>query len=110
MSALNYIPVDANPIFFTQDFRDVLETYLPALRVSQRTNSIYVSPHDTIKFRFDLDGYLISRSIAPYLHWIIARVNGMSCSQDFGPDYEQLLIPDLVELDQIRQIYATSRG
>jgi len=109
MSALKYLPVDQNPVFYTQAFRDELEHHFPVLRLSANTKSIMVAPHDLIKFEFDLDGYLITKSVPAYLHWVVARLNGMVCSQDFGPGYEQLLIPDITEVERIRQIYMTTK-
>lgn len=110
MSALKYIPSDEKTIYYTQSFRDELEHHLPMLRLSIATKTIMIDPHDTLKFKFDLDGYLLTRSIPSYMHWLIARMNGMSCSQDFGPDYPQLLIPDISEIDRIRQIFTTSKN
>lgn len=108
MSVLSYIPPDANGIFFNEAFRAVLETYLPKLRMSRDTSVSKVAPIDTITFRFDLDGYLISKHIPSFMHWIIARINGMKSAQDFGPGVEYLLYPAQEELEQIRQIYMST--
>lgn len=109
MSALSFILPDSNAIYFNQSFRDVLESYLPKLRMSRGTIVSKVAPVDGIKFRFDLDGYLIAQQVPSYLHWVIARINGLKSSQEFGPQVEFLLIPDADELEQVRQIYMTTR-
>ena len=109
MSATSFITPDTNGIFFNESFREMLETYVPTLRMSRETQVSKVAPLDALKFQFDLDGYLISAQIPSFMHWIIARVNGMKSSQDFGPATEFLLIPDETELEQIRQIYMTAR-
>lgn len=108
MSMLTFLPSESNPVFFTENFRNVLETYVPTLRMSRESYTVKVDPADSIKYKGDLDGYLYSLSIPSFMHWITCRVNGMKSSLDFNPDYEYIIIPNQVELEQIRQIYMTT--
>lgn len=109
MSALSFLSLDTNQVYYTRAFRDVLESYLPTLRISRNTTSRVVTKHDANRFTTDLDGYLYAISIPAYMHWIIMRVNGMRSPQDFTTETEYLYIPSMEELEQIRQVYMTSR-
>ncbi len=95
-------------IYYSEDFRIVLETHMEWLKKHSTTVSRHVQPNEADKFEGDLSGYLINVNIERYLHWVIMRMNGMFSNTDFHVGFTVLLLPDPNTLDEIRQLYMTS--
>lgn len=101
--------LNAGPsIYYDEAFRAVLEDHVPYLRTHPTTRPLTVPPEDLEKYRYDLEGYLTEAQIAPYLHWLVLRCSGYRHSMEFNGENNALLVPNMTEVDRIRQKYLTT--
>lgn len=94
-------------IFYDDSFRAVLEDHMTYLRTHPQSRIIQVEPHVADRWAGDLYGLLISLNIAPYLHWVIMRMNGMLSPQDCDGQLRALQIPYNKVLETIKNVHKT---
>ena len=100
-------PVDTS--FTEEALRNIIEDHLVSLKNAPDTVIHYLQPVDTYRYENNLYGYLNTiTNISQHenIYWVIARLNGMLNSSDFGPKHTQLYIPDM---GRIQQIYLLER-
>lgn len=97
-----------NHIWFTDEFRNVLEDHLIFLR-NKKSTVINLEPMVKIKYRFDFFSLLKNHNIENYSHWIVMRMNGLNSPTDDFSELESLVIPDTTVLNQVLQHYVSRK-
>jgi hypothetical protein len=97
-------------VFYTDDFRNVLEDYMTILRNSSDTVTITVEPATALKYRGDLYGLLVELNYPPYMAWIIMRMNNMNSPVDYDETILTLLTPSEDRISRIRSTYMTQNA
>lgn len=95
-------------IYYSNSFRNTLETHLEYFRKSSKTRTFEVPEDKADIFEGDLMGYLCDVGVEIYLHWLIMRMSGLKSPQDFGKSTLFLIVPDKMELERVRQAFSTS--
>lgn len=101
------IDVSTADTFYDARFKLLLEQHLEMLKKSKGGNFMTVTPHDNEVWQGNLFGYLQSKNVPVYQHWIIMRMNGMDSTLDFHGDYAQLLLPDAESISRLRELFNT---
>lgn len=96
------LPTDQ--VWYTQEFRNVLEDHITFIRNNKPTAQA-LDANQVIKYRFDFFSLLSEYNIPSYMHWITMRVNGLKSSIDDFSMLENILCPDPTILNQILQHY-----
>lgn len=95
-------------VFYTNDFRIVLENHLQYFRNNSSTVTKRIEPIDAHRWQGDFYGLLAYLNIDNYMHWYIMRLNGIESSDSFNTIINQILLPDPTEIEMIRQQYVTT--
>lgn len=107
--SLNTTLVDPGPdIYYTKQFRDVLEDHMVLLREHPNTKPMTIMPGESFQWRNDLFGLLSSKNIPRHLHWVIMRLNNYTSPRQFTTETMLLLVPDSTVLEKIRQSHNSS--
>lgn len=114
MPLANLSIVPGSNIYYDQDFRNVLESYLPYLRTVSTSSVLVVDRKRVIKYQFDFYGFLSTYQVPPFLQWLTMRMNFLTSPQD---DFQYLIgdeisagsivIPDMQEVNKIATSYQT---
>jgi hypothetical protein len=110
MKINSYMIDDGHMVYYTRDFKNLIETYLPSLRSSKENYVINVTDLESRIYNNDLNGFLLYKNIDAYLHWIVMRVNNLHSTYDLTSDIRYLYIPSVNEIDKIKQLYETKKG
>lgn len=98
---------DSGPsIFYTAEFRKVLEDHIPFLKQHPQTTTMIVPKADLEQFKYNLSGFL-SRKVSPHLVWIVMRINGYLHNSQFDGTQETLTVPAANAIEEIRRMYTT---
>ena len=108
MKIMSSILQEGPSIYYDTAFRAVLEDHVPYFRLHPTTRTLNVPPEDMDKYRYDLEGYLTEIQIPPYLHCLVLRCSGYRHSTEFDGTNTMLTVPNLSEVDRIRQKYLTT--
>jgi hypothetical protein len=105
---IDSMSINVDDIYCSNGFMVLIESHLTHLRTYKAT-TVTVSDHQCYKYEGDLYGLLADIGIAPYLHHIIARINGYVSSADFNGLHARLLMPNLDEIGMLKNIYMTQK-
>jgi hypothetical protein len=94
---------DGSSDFYSPLFRFTLEAHISYFRTNKSTTTVPVAPNDTIVYNQDFFGLLTAMKILPCYHWFIMRLNDYFSPFEFGSGVSTLLLPNLKELEIIRQ-------
>lgn len=97
-------------VFYTQPFKQYIETHLKFLRDHPDTIKRVVEPGLVYKNRFDFYGLLLDMKVPYQYHWLIMRVNGMHDPSEMPAEHLALLVPDTRVIDQLVQLYRANEG
>lgn len=95
---------DGPVVFYTADFRRLIEDHLDYLKQNNRSTPISIAEKDLHKYEYDLFGLLVEYELPRHLHWIVMRLNGMTSPDQFTELNTSLLIPDPSEIDRLKDI------
>jgi hypothetical protein len=95
-------------VFYTPEFRVMIESHLKYLREHPETQILNLNPHSVYKYEHDLFGLLGELNIPPQHHWIVMRVNGYTNPVDLVEGTETLLIPSLSAITSLLSVHNTS--
>lgn len=95
-------------VYYSKEFRDVLEAHMAYLRGLTSTVSSLVDGHDADVYNGDLFGYLQYKGMAPMYHWVTMRLNNFYTPIEFGRATKSLLIPNTSEIDALRQSFKST--
>lgn len=108
--SVNELMISQGPsIYYSNEFRNVLEDHMSFLRADQGTRVVAVDPGLAYRYEHDLYSYLRNANVEANIHWLVMRMNGMTTPMEFGPEYQLLAIPDIGTVDRIRQSHMSSR-
>lgn len=102
-------------LFYTPEFRLMIETHINVLRYDNVSRE-QIPDNLVYQYEGDFYGYLVGKNVAPYLHWIYLRVNGMHSPSEFGKylrepyrQYEPtyMLTPNEGVLSNIQRMYTS---
>lgn len=108
MQILNIHPIIDNT-YNDPGFFILLESHLTYLRTKNNVTAVTITQHQGYKFEGDLYGLLNDLSIEKKYHYIVMRVNYYLSSADYLGDRDSLLIPDLNEVELLKQIYDSKK-
>lgn len=104
--SLSELMIPAPPSYtFTKDYRDFLETVIHHFRISPNAPVLDVSGEVKHVYRFDLEGYLISRGVSISEHYLVMRINELENLHNLDITQDYLLLPDPDLLRNINSIY-----
>lgn len=95
-------------VFYSQAFRDMIETHVSWLQNHSRTRTMTIEPADGLMYQGDLDGLLLHLGIPKHMHWIVMRVNGMTSPLDYRVEMSALTIPDDAAVVDLQRKFKTS--
>lgn len=101
------IPQGAD-IYYDDAFRSILESHMVYLRNHSNTRTAEVDPQRALVYEGDLFGYLLECNIPASLHWVTMRVSGFFGPQEFGPETQEVVIPDSGVLEYLRQAHVAT--
>lgn len=90
-------------VYYTPEFRDVLEDHMDYLRKHPATSTFLIKPELAYQWRGDLFGLLLKLNKPTYLHWVIMRMNNYTSPLQFKQDTLILMEPSAAVVDKIRQ-------
>ena len=105
MTIDNLMLPDGDAVYYTEDFRHVLEDHMPYLRTLQTTKVAPVNPEYAYVYRNDLFSFLTLINIPAYLQWTTMRMNGWMSPSDFTQDTEAIMLPDPGTVQQIKSMH-----
>lgn len=100
-------------MFYDPKFRLMVETHINILRTVNSTVEQIPDNH-YYQHEGDFNGYLVSRGVPAWLHWVYMRVNHMENSNQFAKDLRdplnkriepRVIIPHDAVLADIQQMY-----
>lgn len=100
---------EGSAIFYTESFRRVLDSHMDYLRNHELTTILDLEPDVVYRYEFDFYGLLAKYGVPDYMHWIVLRMNRFISPQEFPSDISQIHVPSAEVVEQIRQIFTTTR-
>ena len=105
MPITNKFSPAGDPVWYTDEFRNVLEDHLTYLRHHKSTQLQSVEANLVIKYRFDMFSLFRYYRINDYLHWITMRMNGYKSPTDDFSEMTSFIVPNETTANQILQHY-----
>lgn len=81
-------------VFYTPEFRAVVEDHLTYLKQQVTNTVVDISPHDAYKYQGDFFGILLEYKVLPQFHWIVMRMNDMMSPKDYDGETLTFIRPD----------------
>ena len=97
-------------IYYDPVFRNVLEDHMTFLRTHEQTTRLNIESIYAYKYVGDLSGLLKHYNIDIYLHWIIMRMNNFTSYNEANDNIVDLLIPEPIVIERIRQSHITTQN
>lgn len=95
-------------VYFDTDFIKHIESFMTKLRASPNIKiRNEFTPVISYKYEGDYFGLLDYLNIEKKYHYIVLRFNGYTSSSDFKGNDLYVLVPDLNEIENIKNIYLT---
>lgn len=106
--SLQNIGKPAGPdVFYTDDFRSMIEANLEYIRASGDVQAITVEPAERAKYESDFYSLLNEKGIDHHMHWVVMRMNGMMHPGEYTIEMAQFIIPDRGVIDTLRSRHMT---
>lgn len=105
MAIDNLMLPDGDAVYYTEDFRHVLEDHMEYLRTHQSTKAASVNPEYAYVYRNDLFSFLAHINLPVYLHWVTMRMNNWVSPTQFTRDTPMLMLPDPATVQQIKSAH-----
>lgn len=100
---------DGEKITYTLSFRQMMEDHLEYLREHESTELLTIRADVGWRYHGDLHGVLNHYGFDWDMHWIIMRINGYQCAQDFDYEDQELLIPSSTVVDDLTKQHRARR-
>jgi hypothetical protein len=101
------IDVSTPEVYYDPKFRLLIEQHLSSL-INYRGNVyLTLTPMEAEVWQGNLYGYLFSQGVPIHQHWIIMRMNGMDSTLDFSNELETLILPDMEQINRLRELFNT---
>ena len=95
-------------IWYNDLFRKTLESHISFLINDSGTTQIIPDASVVYKYTGDYFGLLNIYGIAPYAHWLVMRMNGLTSPCDCDSNVLSILVPNMQTIDFIRQSYTST--
>lgn len=105
MSVLGLLNPAGAAVFYTPEWRKLVEDHLQWLRGSGEMDVVIIDDHLAYKYRGDFDGALLELGVPQERHWVALRVNGMTNSTDYTGQAGSIMIPSTETLNRLFQVY-----
>lgn len=86
---------------------DMLESHLTYFRTLNTNTLIAVSNQLNYKYEGDFYGLLTELGVDRNHHYLVMRLNGLAHSGDYKGNLDNVLIPDISEVNLLTNIYRT---
>ena len=93
-------------IYYSDDFRRVVESYIPMMLKRSDTVEIQLDPHNVYKHEFDFYGLLGVTGIPEQFRWIVMRMNGIYSPTDFPSTISSVFVPSEGFIEKIKMIHS----
>ena len=99
-------------MYFTQEYKSLIEDHLPLLRADPASERVVISPHLAMKYNNNFLALLADPAIGiDYkYHWAIMRVNGFHHPAEFKETMQSFIKPNLPALENLSRVHRTSSG
>lgn len=108
MTLTQQVPSEGDAIYYTPEWRTMIESHMPLLKARSDTVSLPIQPYNAHRFDGDLMGVLTELGISPMYHWLIMRFNGMDSPTQYSETMLILKHPELRYVDLLTQIHRTT--
>lgn len=89
-------------VYYSAEFRNVLEDHMTYLRTHPDNTVVTVAPNIGYKYIGDLAGVLHHYNVPYNLHWIVMRMNHMTSPIDYRDTMLNLDIPSFTAVERLR--------
>lgn len=107
MKLLNSLIDPGADVYYTAEFRNVLEDHMTYLRNHAENTVLSIEPNIGYKYLGDLAGVLHHYRIPYQLHWVVMRMNNMTSPIDYRDTMLTLDIPSFSAVDKLRTTHKT---
>jgi len=97
-------------VYYQNNFRHVVESYIPYLREHPTTQVIGVEPDIAYRYEGDFYGLLKTMRVPAQYHWIILRLNNMVHPADFKEIGTAIMIPAVSEIENIVRLFKVTHS
>lgn len=99
MEILNKLISSGAALYYSREFRNMIEDHLQWILTQSTTHVITVEAGIAYKFAGDLEGVLRYYNVSNEYHWIAMRLNGMTSPSDYRDNMLQLRVanPEVIE-------------
>lgn len=101
------IDVSTPELYYDEKFKVLVEQHLTDLKNYKGNTYLTVTPMEMDMWEGNLYGYLVSQRVPVFQHWIIMRMNGMDSTLDFRGDVATLKLPDVENINRLRELHNT---
>jgi hypothetical protein len=106
---INKLATKTDPVFFDEAFVLLLETHLDYLLGHPATKWVSNEDFNALKYKGDLYGMFRNMQIPLDIHYVTMRLNGYTNSADYKGDTRLFRVPDVSEIEKLRQHYKTRK-
>lgn len=89
-------------VYYSAEFRNVLEDHMTYLRSHPENSVVTIAPNIGYKYIGDLAGVLHHYNVPYNLHWIVMRMNHMTSPTDYRDTMLNLDIPSFTAVERLR--------
>lgn len=104
------IDISTPDVFFDEAFHVMIAQHKKALLSSPGRVMYDLTPNEKRIWHGNFVGYMMSKNIPIYLHWIVMYINDIDSSLDFRDDIDFIVIPDLEMVSRLREYYNTTHS
>ena len=108
MTVVTKINPPGADFFYTAEWYQIVEDHRIWLLQASDNQIQPIQPHLMTSYTGDLNGYLNTLQIPPYMHWVIARMNNLASLEDFNSEKKSLVIPTEQTIERLRKLAMTS--
>ena len=94
--------------FYTAEFRNMLDSYLPWFKVDPTTVVLTVDAHLQDKYIGDFEGLLLELKVPRPLHWLTMRMNGVDDPAVYTLETSSILVPASSTVDRLLSIHQST--
>ena len=107
MTLDDQMPSSGPDIFYSREFRIVIEDHLSILKNTLNSKTIIIKNADAFKYEGDLYGLLSNYAVPIQYHWIAMRMNNYTSPTQFTKEVGILLVPIETTIERIKSVFNT---
>lgn len=102
MKLLNSLIPPGPDVYYSPEFRNVLEDHMTYLRTHPENSVVTIAPNIGYKYIGDLAGVLHHYNVPYHLHWVVMRMNNMTSPIDYRDTMLNLDTPSFTVVERLR--------